>query len=228
MTRVKINKVCVSIIIMMVILIISTVVNADYSVGMSLTSNSKLKAGDTVVVNINLASIDAGEGIRVIEGNLKYDKNIFEVLSSEDFTSTTGWSAQYGSQTDNVVITNNAKVKTAGAVCTITFKVKSTVTDASTTIKLNDIVVSGGTVENGGTGDITVSSCSVTINKAAEANNEQGTVIKNTTKVDNTVNTKSVLPKTGVEGIGVIAIVAVAIIGIGSFIIYKKMEKEVK
>ena len=52
-------KTLLTVSIMALIVVISTISNAA-SVGMTLSSNSKLKAGDTVTVTMSLGNIDAG------------------------------------------------------------------------------------------------------------------------------------------------------------------------
>lgn len=235
----KINVKLVTVVfIMTLILTISTIVNA-YSVGMTLTSNSKLKAGDTVTVTVNLGTVDAGNGIDTITGELNYDKNVFETLASSNFASSNEWTPTYAASTNMISLLKNTKVKAGETVLTITLKVKSSISVKSTTITLKDIVVSGGRVADGGTGDITVNNASVTINAESSStntvtptnttNNTNTTSTKtNTTTKDNTVTSKTKLPKAGLEQYGIIAIVVVAIVGIFSYVLYKKTSKEVK
>ncbi len=232
----KINVKLVTVVfIMTLILTISTIVNA-YSVGMTLTSNSKLKAGDTVTVTVNLGTVDAGNGIDTITGELNYDKNVFETLASSNFASSNEWTPTYAASTNMISLLKNTKVKAGETVLTITLKVKSSISVKSTTITLKDIVVSGGRVADGGTGDITVNNASVTINaESSSTNTVTPTNTTNTTntktntiKKDNTVTSKTKLPKAGLEQYGIIAIVVVAIVGIFSYVLYKKTSKEVK
>ena len=138
----------------------------------------------------------------------------------------------------------------------LSLKVKDNISVDSTTITLKDVVVSGGRVSDGGTGDITVNNASVTISKDKDAssstsnttntgsnttgntttsnsstsskNNTTGNASKNTTIKDNTVTSKNTLPKTGIEQYGIVAIVVVAIVAIFSYVLYKKTSKEVK
>lgn len=211
-----------------------TIVNAadttNYSVGMSLTSNSKLKAGDTVTVSINLTSINAGDGIDTITAKLNYDKNVLEQITVSNFSANNAWTPSYAETTNMMTFQKNSKVKSAETVATISFKVKDTISVDSTTIKLEEIVASGGRVIDNGTGDITVKNATVTISKAKEAqsNTENNTTTKTNTVKDNTVTNTTKLPKTGMEQYGVIAIVVVAIIGIFSYVLYKKIAKDVK
>ena len=235
-------KSIIAIALIMMIIALCTEVNAAtgeaYSVGMSLTSNSKLNAGDTVTVSVNLTSVNAGNGIDTITAELDYDTNVFEAISSSDFTASSGWkAASYAASSKMLTVQKDSKVKAAETVFTISLKVKSPVNVDSTKISLKDITASGGRVSDGGTGDITVNNASVTISKTKDASSNTetptptptpSTTTNNTTVKDTTTTKKTTLPKTGLGQAGVIAIVVVAIIGIFSYALYKKIAKDVK
>lgn len=237
-------KSIIAIALIMMIIALCTGVNAAtgeaYSVGMSLTSNSKLNAGDTVTVSVNLTSVNAGNGIDTITAELDYDTNVFEAISSSDFTASSGWKApSYAASSKMLTVQKDSKVKAAETVFTISLKVKNPVNVDSTTISLKDITASGGRVSDGGTGDITVNNASVTISKTKDASSNtekptptpsitNNTPATNNTVKDTTTTKKTTLPKTGLGQAGVIAIVVVAIIGIFSYALYKKIAKDVK
>lgn len=235
-------KTLLTVSIMALIVVISTISNAA-SVGMTLSSNSKLKAGNTVTVTMSLGNIDAGNGIDTITAELNYDKNVFETVETSNLIASNSWTPTYASSTNMLTAVKNSKVTKGETVLTITLKVKSTLSVKSTTVTLKDIVVSGGRVQDGGTGDINVNNASVTINADSDAisknentisntttttNTTTNTTKQNTTLKDNTVTKKTTLPKTGIEQGGVIAIVVIAIVGTFSYVLYKKTSKEVK
>ena len=233
-------KTLLTVSIMALIVVISTIANAA-SVGMTLSSNSKLKAGDTVTVTMSLGNIDAGNGIDTITAELNYDKNVFETVETSNLIASNSWTPTYASSTNMLTAVKNSKVTKGETVLTITLKVKSTLSVKSTTVTLKDIVVSGGRVQDGGTGDINVNNASVTINADSDAisknenttgnttnSSKTNTTKQNTTLKDNTVTKKSTLPKTGIGQSGVIAIVVIAIVGTFSYVLYKKTSKEVK
>lgn len=235
-------KTLLTVSIMALIVVISTISSAA-SVGMTLSSNSKLKAGDTVTVTMNLGNIDAGNGIDTITAELNYDKNVFETVETSNLIASNSWTPTYASSTNMLTAVKNSKVTKGETVLTITLKVKSTLSVKSTTVTLKDIVVSGGRVQDGGTGDINVNNASVTINADSDAisknenttgntttttNTTTNTTKQNATLKDNTVTKKTTLPKTGIEQGGVIAIVVIAIVGTFSYVLYKKTSKEVK
>lgn len=196
----KLVKSTIVVFIAIMILTVSTVVNAEtgenYSVRMSLTSNSKLNAGDTVTVSVNLTSVNAGNGIDTITAELNYDTNVFEEISSSNFTASNGWKApSYAASSKMLTVQKDSKVKSAETIFTISLKVKNSVNTNSTTISLKEITASGGRITDGGTGDITVNNTSVTINKNqnATSNTENPTNNGNT----NSDNTNTGSTKTG-------------------------------
>lgn len=121
-----------------------------------------------------------------------------------------------------LTLTRNDKITSAQAVLRINLTVKSTLTKDSATVTLKDIVVSGGRIQDGGTGDIDVTSTSVTIEKATEEV-KQIEVKKN----DSTTATKKI-PQTGVDYTVVIAIALVMVVAVVSYVRYAVYRKDVK
>lgn len=238
-------KSIITMITMGIMIVASTIAYAadqTYSAGMSLTSDSKLKEGDTVTVNVNLTSIKAGDGLDTISAEVSYDEKVFEAISTADFTSTSGWTPTYVASTKMVTFVNSTgnKVKDPATVATIKLKVKSSISVDSTTITFKDVKTSGGLPMAGGTGDINVGNISVTISKEKQPTSTEtptptptptpgttGNKTNNTVK-DTTTTKNSKLPKTGIAQYGAVAIVVVAIIAIFSYALYKKIAKDVK
>ena len=71
--------------VLLIMMCIVGTVNAA-SITMELNSNSKLVAGDTVVVTLRIKNIDAGDGVDAISGNLVYDANVFETITDDNFS----------------------------------------------------------------------------------------------------------------------------------------------
>ena len=221
------KKLAVATLVIAVLLTIATMVNA-YSVGMSLTSSSKLKEGDTVVVKVNVSSVDAGEGIDTIVAELNYDKNVFEALDATGLTAGTGWTPSYAASTNMLTLTKTSKVTSAETVLTITFKVKSEISADSTTVTLKDIVVSGGRAQDNGTGDITVSNASVTVSKEASAATPTSSSNPlNVSKSDST-KAKTKVPQTGENDVLIISLSIVALVAVGTFVRYTVLKRIVK
>lgn len=223
-------KVITLAIIMLVVLSGAKIVNADESVGMSLTSSSKLKAGETVTVSVNYTQSVTG-GIGSIMGTLNYDSDVLEYVS---VAAAGDWQAAVYTKSTNILgIERNNNTTTTGAIATITFKVKEGITATSTTISYNITDV-------GLTNTVSIPT-SVTLNAEKEAEAKPGnttvtTQTPGTTK--NTANTsknitasksnKKILAAGDATSIALITAVGViAVIAIVGFVKYSK-NKDIK
>lgn len=228
----------IALIVLLAIIFVSGVVNAA-SVSMSLASDSKLVAGDTVIVTLKISSIDAGDGVDAIVGTLNYDKNVFDQVTDENFEGLNRWNIQtYNDETGIFTATRSSKVNMASDVLKVTLKAKAAVTVNSTSIEVKELTASGGAVDMGGTGDIKVNNVSVTVNKASQirpnpddkTNQQQGGQ-ENTEKpvnkqspIVNSNNTPSTkLPQTGEEYGIVLGIAVVAIVSIIAYVRYRNV-----
>lgn len=218
-------KALVIMLVISLVLSIASVVNAFSTTGTLTSSTTKLVEGETVTISFNLSNIDAGEGLQSMEATLDYDSNVFEALAATGVTGSNGWNVTYEPTTKRVAgeLDSTAKMKTNGTIATITLKAKSTISVNSTTVKLSEIIVSGGSVATGGTGDIEVSDAMVTLTKPA-APAPSTTPSKTTPSTDKTISEKQI-PQTGVNYTAVAIMAVVAVIGIiclVRYIVYKK------
>ena len=173
-------KICTKFFVTMLFIIVmllgvatSSLANNEYSVSMTLTSNSiNFKEGEVITINVNLTNINAGNGIDVLTAKLNYDTNIFEILSSSDFSSNTNWNISFSPNTNMLTAIKNKKVTKGENVFCIRLKVKSNINTNSTNVSLQNIVVSGGTITYGGTGDINVDNIYVALNKVIGETNK--------------------------------------------------------
>lgn len=107
----------------------------------------KLEPGTEFEVSVNIANLsNIGKGIISLTGQLEYDANLLERKS---ITGKNGWSmpSNFINEQNLKFITDNddGYVVEAGEIFTIRFKVKETVTEAtSTIIKIKGITASGG------------------------------------------------------------------------------------
>lgn len=209
-----------------------------FSASMTLTSDSKLKENEDVIVYFKYTNINAGNGVDTVTvGSIDYDKSVFEEVKSASFVGENDWSKSYAAETNKLNIKTDNRIKNPVAILKVTFKVKSTLTVDSTKIALRNIVTSGGRVVDGGTGDIIVDDAVITISKEKEPVStteksdltydqlKKETTNTPKTSTDKTATKKSTLPKTGIEEYGFVAIAVVAVIGMGSYIAYKRMSK---
>lgn len=171
----KIKLTSIAIILFILVILPLSVVKAENSVSMQLTSNSKLVAGQVVEVSFSITSIDAGEGVDAIVGRLNYDDNIFEEVTEDDFYGQNRWNVQiYNPSTKLFTLSKSSKVNSNCDVLKIKLKVKEGVNKDSTEISLSDIVTSGGIITSGGTGDIEVEDVKVTIEAEQNQGGNQG------------------------------------------------------
>lgn len=208
----KTAKIVTILMIVFIAISYASVVNAA-TVSMTLNSSSKLKAGDTIEVTLKIGNISAGDGIDAIVASLDYDKNVFEQVTQNNFVGLNQWNVNiYDATTQIFTMTKSAKVNTPTDVLKITLKVKNPVNVNSTTVTIKDISASGGAVDVGGTGDITVQNTSVIIQKEATT----------TTVVPAKPSTN--LPKTGEEVGIIVGIAVVSVIAIIAYMKYRNIQ----
>ena len=154
--------------ILFIVCLVGVVNAADYTIKMSLTSASYLVPGDTVVVDLKVAEINAGNGIDAIAGTIDYDKNVFEEVTANSFEGKNQWNvAIYDKDSQMFTALRSEQVGLPNDVLRITFRVRDGVTEESTTIKVKEIA-SSGTSASGSTGDIPSLEVKVTINKKTQ------------------------------------------------------------
>ena len=168
-----------------VVAALSTSVHA-YSVGLNLSSSSKLVAGDSVTVNVNTGAIDADPGIDGLEAKLDYDSDVFETVGQSDIVASAGWVVSYESSTGFITLyrPDGSRVSESQVLLTINLKAKDSISANSSTIKLVGsnspaIIVSGGEDQSGYAdhADIEVASASVTVYKDEDSQSETGDVV---------------------------------------------------
>lgn len=229
-------KALISIVIISMILAIANIANA-YSASGKLSSTDKLVAGGNVQVTLALSDIDMDVGIYSITiGNISYDTNVFDPISTSSFVGSNGWSASYAS--GKVTLVNLSPMSESGNVVTLTLKIKEGITATSSTVKFENIVVASGTTT---TGNVSIGTPKVTIKSdaVAESGSEAGTPANtpapetntpaNTPKKITSSKSKTKIPAAGDSATIVItaAIAVIAIVGIVGFVKYAK-NKDIK
>lgn len=141
-------------ILLLIVLFFS--IGCVYATGFSFlaTANkTEVKPGDTISINLNIADIDAGElGINTIEAVLEYDKNVFEPITSSDFTGANNWSITYNNETGEnegkfVAVIVQTGVTEDQNIGTLNLKVKSGVSKQTTKISFTNIKTNDGSTE---------------------------------------------------------------------------------
>lgn len=129
-----IKKVIAIAILMMIILAGFNMVNAA-SMPVSLTSNSKIVAGETVTIDIKVDNPVYG-----ISTTLSYDTDVFEDAT---VSSTVANSADLS---NNVIVIESGNVMPKGIIGTITLKVKKNISKTEGKVSLSDGKVTDETI----------------------------------------------------------------------------------
>ncbi len=236
-------KMFVGILIICITLAISNISRA-YSANADLLSASKLESGKDVKVTLTIKDIDADDGIRSITiGKVSYDTNVFEPITASSFVGENGWSATYSTSSGKLAIINGNPMTANNSVVTLTLKAKEGITEKSTQIKFENIVVASSSTT---TGNIQVGTKTVTVyedrnsqsgsedenqdtNQGGTKANTTTSSTKNNKNITTSKSTSSKLPKAGDASTIAIATVAVIllVIAIVGFIKYTK-QKDIK
>ena len=222
------KKIMLLLIIISMLISLTIIVNAYSATASVNSSTKKIEPGSTVTVTLNINPIETGNGIDTVVAELDYDKNVFETVESSNLSAGSNWTPTFASSTNMMTLTKTSKVTSAETVLSITFKVKETMNVDSTTISLKDITVSGGRVQDGGTGDIDVSSTSITLTREKVVTPTEETPAP-VVKQDETKTKTEKIPQTGAEDVIVYSIFGGAIFITGiTFGLYANLAKDVK
>lgn len=206
------------------LLMIVTAVNAS-SAKLGVSSSSKLKAGEEVVVNVSLTNIDAGNGVSGFVGTLEYDKNVFETVSEENITGANGWSILgYNADNGKITLKRDSDFSEGGSILIIKLSVKADTSATSANITIKNAQTTDGEE------DIELGSSTVTVKADAAATTEEKPATTTPTPSvsaikDLTTATSKKIPQTGIVSYEILAIAVVAVIAIVSFVVYKKIDK---
>lgn len=133
------KKVCLTILLILVMLLSSiTVVNADENDNASFsltTTNTDIKVGDEVSINLVINSISGFTGINTFTAKKVYNSSIFEYVGA---TGENGWEVK-GDST-NIVLKSNSH-SSSGTIAVLKFKAIKAV--ENTTIQLTNIDACG-------------------------------------------------------------------------------------
>ena len=135
------------IIMFLIILILCTNVLAIAIVNGELSSNKFTTIpGDEVEITMKLKNLSGiANGINAYEGVLEYDKEVFEVVTSSDFTALNGWdSISFNEENGRFISAKNEGILSSEDVVKIRLRVKSNAKTGSTTITISDIKASEG------------------------------------------------------------------------------------
>jgi len=113
---------------------------------------TELKPGDSVSISLKVGDINLGtNGMNTLEGVVKFDNTIFEVITEDTVSGQNNWSASINPETDSANYgkfffnkTSNG-IKTETVIGTITLKVKANIAeDTPTVVTISNIASNDG------------------------------------------------------------------------------------
>ena len=175
-----------------------------------------LKPGEEITITVAVSDINMGEnGINALESTIKYDSNIFESVKASDIQSFNNWSTTYNDEASSLngkflAVNLSAGIKEDMNIQSVTFKVKEDIAQTTTTqIDFKDVTSNDGKdLVNVGT-----KSVKLTINAG-----DKQPVTPPVTEAPGK------LPQTGESMVVTLAMVTIALVGLGVAIKYKKMK----
>ena len=252
MKKLVTKSMLIVLIMLVMIINLTVVSNAASSMDVKLSASSaELEVGEEITVTISLANINVGEGVNTLKGTVSWDKDVLEFVDYEksvnDWSNT--WNSTDGTL---VSVHLSGLVKADTAIAKLTFKVKdveeleeTTITladiesanteekvnpsDASITLKVKEVVEEGtgdseeeGTNNNGSEENTTTNTTNTTTTTTNTTNTTNTTTTTTTTSTTNT-SANTIIPYAGMSNTIIITtIIGLFIIGIISYVQYKK------
>lgn len=136
------------IIFCLVTVLLVDVVNA-FSLSVFMTpSTTNVQTSSEVVIKVKVSNLNVGDnGINTFTGNLSYDTDVFETLTSDSVSGLNNWTAAYTPDTGKITLFKTTFVNSDEELFQITLKTKESVSKNSGTVSLKNIIVSNGNDE---------------------------------------------------------------------------------
>ncbi len=244
------KKLGIVLVIGLILIFLMTMSVLGYSYTTNLVPDkTSVAKGDTVVVTIKLSGIDAGNGLFNFSAVLNYDTEVFEEVTQGSIAATqnSGWTVTYEPSTKKMLLENASLVNSDSDIATITLRVKADAAATSASIGLTEIKASNEAEEIAGT-DI---STTIQISNTAGGGTGGGNLVTNTpsneptgntltpgtnepangnfiNEVENMIGTNDTsdedVPYTGSENYVLPLIVIAIVLGVISFVNYKKLD----
>lgn len=103
------------------------------------TNSTEFKSGEEIKVYIYMQSVKFDDGIAYIEGNIEYDSDILEPITTND-TTYNGWTSLWNTETGKISIDRGNLTSNKQEVAELTFKLKQDIT-SGTNINFTNIKV---------------------------------------------------------------------------------------
>ncbi len=211
-------------------------------------STTRVTKGGEFTVTLKISSINVQDGISGVEGTLKYDPDVLSITKN-DIKAADGWAVDFSEDTLKFEVDRSDSTKEDAEIATFKFKVNQNTSNTTATvsivsiaggnaslsekIKITDLVTNVTIASSGTTSPTATSSPSSspstlpTVNPTQNPSSNPGTnpgsgdenVVENTTRKD------SDMPYTGAEAYIIPLIIVISLLGIASYIGYKKIGK---
>lgn len=243
MERKKIVITLLTVLVMMFVMVSKSFAAGSYSASLT-PNNSKVSKGSEVKVTLKLSGISVDGGINALTATLKYDSDVLS-LSKSDVKGMNDWSVTYNEDNNKLAIDSGEPITADTEIATFTFKVNDSTSATTAAIQLVSISAGNSSIsEEVKISDITTNiSIGTSISPSTSPSespsespveNKTNSVSNNTTantasenKVSNSTTTKNeAMPYTGAENYVLPLMLALVVLGIISFVNYKKIDNK--
>ena len=239
MERKKIVITLLTVLVVMFVMVGKSFAAGSYSASLT-PNNSKTSKGSEVKVTLKLSGISVDGGINALTATLKYDSDVLS-LKKSDVKGMNDWSVTYNEDNNKLAIDSGEPVTEDTEIATFTFKVNDSTSATTAAIQLVSIAAGNSSIsEEVKISDITTNiSIGTSINpttspsespSASPVENTTNRVVNNTpseNKTSNSTTTKNeAMPYTGAENYVLPLMLALVVLGIVSFVNYKKIESK--
>lgn len=239
MERKKIVITLLTVLVVMFLMLGKSFAAGSYSASLT-PNNSKISKGSEVKVTLKLSGISVDGGINALTATLKYDSDVLS-LKKSDVKGMNDWSVTYNEDNNKLAIDSGEPVTEDTEIATFTFKVNDSTSATTAAIQLVSIAAGNSSIsEEVKISDITTNiSIGTSINPSTSPSESPSTspvdntanrVVNNTpseNKTSNSTTTKNeAMPYTGAENYVLPLMLALVVLGIVSFVNYKKIESK--
>lgn len=215
---------------------------ANFSAGLT-PNSSKVSKGDVVNVTLKLSSINVDGGINSVTATLKYDSDVLSI-SKDDAKGLNDWTVSFNPDNGKIVFDKAETITEDTEIATFSFKVAENTSATTSTIKLVSVEAGNSSLDEAE--KISDISTVITISSASAEPSSSESASPSASESTEPSSSESVSPITSVSPTsngtttynGNMAdtgsapsyvlplIIAIAVLGIVSFINYKKLDNK--
>lgn len=249
MKKKKILIAVLAVIILMFLVINESLAAGSFSASLT-PNNTKVSKGSEVKVTLKVSGINVDGGISSLVATLDYDS---DVLSLSDKKALNDWTITYNEDNSKLVLDKADAITDDQEIATFTFKVAENTSATTTSIKIKSISAGNSTIDEPATisdvtTSITIGTTTITTSPSTSTspstepsespttipggNNTSNNAVNNVPNGNNNTSGSNIsttgnepVPYTGTASNYVIPLmIIIAILGIVSFVNYKKID----